>query len=773
VTATEPATEARTGPRRVSRPAAPAAPAWRRWAPAAVGLAFVAGILLDTGTPAADILRYAGYALLGVVLPGTLTYRALRRTPHTLVEDLAVGAAMGLVLELAALGAFSVVGAQRWLWLWPLAVVVPFLAVPALRRHWLVRGYRPAPLGWSWAVVAVLAGFTSYLAESFLRRNPILPADERQLQYIDLAYQLSIAGESTHHFPPGLPQAAGEPLPYHWFGFAHLASASLVSGVDLPTVFFRLAVPALCALAIVLVAVVGWRISGRPYVGAGAAALMFTIGEFGFENGVRQLFGTQTTFIVWGSPSMTYSWVLLLPLIALVADRLGRDSSARPDGRDAPVPTVGPGAWVLAGLLMLGSAGAKASSLPVLIGALGFTALGRLLTRRRVDRAILIAAALAVGALALATVAVFRLQGNGLRLDPFSGLTPYLAGAADRPLWASSLLGAGALIAFVLNLQLRLAGIPALLWLRRGRLGPVRTFLLGGALTGPAIYLVLGHPGSSNQYFVRTAFAFGVVLSAWGYAEVLDRSRLSSAGRVRLAVGALAFAVVLTDIQLRWPARLHAAAGYAPVVPLLVWACALAFVAEAGALAWSVLSGRWPGLRGRGAVVLLTGVLVAGAPGLVMDARAGRQFANGGAYAVVPMPRSRVLAARWVFDHSRPDDVLATNVHCRVVVNGLCDSRTFWLSAYAERSVLVEGWAFAPRVVGAPGGPYVAFWDQQRLARNDAAFAEPTAAGLAELRGRGVRWLVLDREVSPEPPALAGLTDRRYDNGRVAVFELR
>ena len=47
----------------------------------------------------------------------------------------------------------------------------------------------------------------------------------------------------------------------------------------------------------------------------------------------------------------------------------------------------------------------------------------------------------------------------------------------------------------------------------------MQSFLLGGALAGPAIYLLLGHPGSSNQYFVRAAFVFGALLSAWGYAR--------------------------------------------------------------------------------------------------------------------------------------------------------------------------------------------------------------------------------------------------------------
>jgi hypothetical protein len=179
-----------------------------------------------------------------------------------------------------------------------------------------------------------------------------------------------------------------------------------------------------------------------------------------------------------------------------------------------------------------------------------------------------------------------------------------------------------------------------------------------------------------------------------------------------------------------------------------------------------------PALRGRGGLVTLTAILVVGAPGLVMDMYKSTQAPNGGAYANVPMPRSRIDAARWARDHSRPDDVIATNVHCLAIRNGWCDSRTFWLSAYAERRVLVEGWGFAPRV--ATTGPYTPFWDADLLRRNDAAFTAPTADGLAELRDRhGVRWLVVDRSIGIESPDLAGLATLGFDNGRLAVYQLR
>jgi hypothetical protein len=133
-----------------------------------------------------------------------------------------------------------------------------------------------------------------------------------------------------------------------------------------------------------------------------------------------------------------------------------------------------------------------------------------------------------------------------------------------------------------------------------------------------------------------------------------------------------------------------------------------------------------------------------------------------------------VLAARWVRDHSSPDDVLATNVHCQPVtyLRDTCDARVFWLSAYAERRVLVEGWLFAPRVAGVQGP----FWDQALFDLNEAAIADPTPERLAELRDRyGVRWLVVEngRAGQAEPsPRLAELADRRHTEGSITVYEI-
>jgi hypothetical protein len=335
-----------------------------------------------------------------------------------------------------------------------------------------------------------------------------------------------------------------------------------------------------------------------------------------------------------------------------------------------------------------------------------------------------------------------------------------------------ALLIAAVFLAWLLSLQIRLAGIVPLLLTRRFRLEPVQWFLLGGALSGPALYLLLGTFNAT--WFYRASLPFGLLLSAWGYVLLADRARLTRRATTIIGAGAALFALALVATTLLVAGPQPTGHPYSPILPVLGWAAALTAAGLIAALAWWAVRRRRPALAGRGALVALTAILLAGTPGLIMEARRNLDHPNGGSYGSIPVPAARVAAARWVRANSSPDDVLATNVHCLEEPPRKCrDARSFWLSAYAERSVLVEGWAFAPRLAGAPDGLWK-FWDPKKLQRNDEAIYAPTAAGLQRLRERDhVRYLVVDRHGRAESPALRGLADLRYENGRMAVYELR
>ncbi|MEV7021296.1 hypothetical protein [Kitasatospora sp. NPDC093558] len=763
-----------------------------RFAPAAAAYLLLVALLLAADTAPADIARYTFYAVWGVLLPGTLVFRALRRRPYTLVEDLVLGAATGLVLELGAWAVLMPLGLQKAAIAWPLLVVVPFAAVPGLRRHWRPRGYRRQSAGWSWSVAGVVALTSVYYYEVFLSRFPILPTSETTRQYGDLPYLLSLAGNATHQFPPTVPQAAGEPLHYHWFTFVHMAMGRLVGHVDLTVIEMRLMVPALAALGVLVTAVVAQRLSGRAWAGPVAAVLVFAVGEFTavYPNNVSSwTFGAPAVRLMsFVSLSLTYSQPLLIALIGVVGDVLRRGRESGPSGRESgrDVPLLGRGAYVLTALFALASSAAKASSLPVTLAGLAFAGLMVLIGTRRIPWPIVGLGAIIGAAQLFATAVIFDFESYGLEVIPFGNVQQYWADPNhSRTAAVQAVVVAATLGAFLLNHQLKVVGMLPLMWRRRFNLEPVQWFLLGGAIAGPAAYLAVN--GFNSSYFTIAGLPFGVLLSAWGYCESFERAALPRRARAALAVGVLVVAGVLTyllyrhsDAWVRWAAGLlgDKPRSYGPLLPALVAAALLAAAAAVVGVLWWLTARAVPAMRRRGGIVLLTATLAVGLPGLGLDVLQARHVTWEGSWI---LPKTQVDAARWVRAHSAPTDVLATNSHCwqfddYVFGPGCNNYRSHWLGAYSERSVLIEGWAYAPRLMATAGGAAATtapFWDQDLFKLNEEAFRQPTADILRRLHDdHHVRYLVVQRKAGAESPDLARLAPKVFDNGRVAVYEL-
>jgi hypothetical protein len=143
-----------------------------------------------------------------------------------------------------------------------------------------------------------------------------------------------------------------------------------------------------------------------------------------------------------------------------------------------------------------------------------------------------------------------------------------------------------------------------------------------------------------------------------------------------------------------------------------------------------------------------------------------------------------VRAARWLRDHSEPTDVIATNRHCAIKEvppespSRECRAMGFWVSAYTERRVLVEGWAFSldarSRDVQAGTAPGVQpFWDAPKFVDNKRFFNQPTPDAATALCQRGVRWAFLDRRWDADAPSLSHVADLRHRTAHAEVYELR
>ncbi|MCO1596509.1 hypothetical protein M8C17_15225 [Micromonospora sp. RHAY321] len=739
------------------------------------------------GVPVPDLARYAAYWTFALVLPGTLVHRALRGGRGNLPEDLAHGAATGLLLELVAWASAAATGQQSLLRWWPLPVLVAFAAVPALRRHWRIGERRPLPIGWHWAMggalLLVLAwGYTQW------RMVPLPPVHGGYYQ--DLLYHLGLVQELTRAMPFELPHVAGEELRYHYLSDAHVAAGSMITGISPPVVLLRLWLVPVIGTAVVLAAGLVRDLSGAAWTGpvvavAGFLGTTVTLASPAGASGEMPL--------SYASPSQTYVLVPLLLLTGLCVEV----ARGRGLGR----------AWPLVPALGLVCAGAKSSALPPLIAGLGLTAAVVWWRERRVPRPALVALACLVAAMALG----FRLFAGGgastLRVQALALLhftAPYAEtlGRGDG-IWPAAPLPPGIndggalgwLLAFavvgwwVLGHAPRWVGM--ILLVDRGqRADPAVWLLAGTVLAGAATTWVFQHPSVSQIYFWMGVIPVGAVLTTWSLAaaRVPWPVLVSTAGAGALvalaAAGALGGLVVPAigrpDRSIEGWLRVLGASAVRYAV----------FVALAAALAVGVAAlwrRRVPssGGRRRAATVAVAGVSAAllGASIAVSVSGTLRSVASEPGPASGPQPYAltadEMRAALWLDANAAADDVVATNVHCRPVrTTPHCDARAFWVTGLGGHRAVVESWGYTDAVVAAHGVANLgyarqSFPDQELFALNERIFTAPATADLDRLRtAYGVRWIFADTRAGAVSPELARLAPVRLVSGSVTVHEL-
>ena len=299
---------------------------------------------------------------------------------------------------------------------------------------------------------------------------------------------------------------------------------------------------------------------------------------------------------------------------------------------------------------------------------------------------------------------------------------------------------------------------------------------------------LFGQPGGSQLYFARSMAPFLAILSAWGAAALVPPDRANRRVAAALLGSALLGGAIMTALVVAGPERPPSVirmsrrdVALALVQPYL----AAVLVIVGLGLALVLLRRRYAALRGISAALVVALVLGLGLTRLIPLVRGpldhvrttgGLAYVVGNGSQGRPIAPGGVEAARWLRDHSDPDDVVATNTHCRDVVDGRCGNLHFWVAAYTERRILVEGWGYTPsanRVRGDEPPSQRPFWRPDVLAENDRAFTEPTRANLDRLRDRyGVRWLFVDDRYDRPAPELDDVARLRFRAGNAAVYQV-
>ncbi len=726
-----------------------------------MGAAAVA-VLLRYDVAPRDLLAFTAYLLLCLALPGVLLVRALWPARRTAAEEIALGLALGYAVEVLVYIAARAAGHPLSVLAWPAATYALFLGVPRLRRHWRRPQRRPAPLWWSWALALVMFYLLALGVLTFLGKNAIAwPA--MATSYIDMPYHLALVGELRAHMPPTVPAVAGEPLFYHWFVYAHLAAAGWVTGIDPVVLLFRLGMPPMMAAITVLFGMVGRRVTGS-YAGslvALAGTVLMTAPNL--YHGVNVGTLTWRGFQSWTGPSQTFGALLFAPVVLLAIDL----SAAR---RRDPLRMLVFCVFVLAVM------GAKATYLPPFAFGLALVAGVRLVTRRPRGPVL---AMLGVTAIcwAYAQFVLFGGARQAMIVAPLSLLERAWGELTGRPGAAvpvGSLLGIT--VVYLLCLAVTWCGALGLLARPRLLLRPAVMLLLGMGVACVGAALVFGHPHLGQLYFFGAGYPYLMMVAAYGLVTVVRRAAVTprTVGYAVVAgVGGACLVWALCGVRTPLPpggpegllylpyAVLAAAAGAAAVVVVLTrrgvraWAVVLvAFAAAGWPAAWS-------------ARVLST----------LDRTPPGATSAEVAPVEPGAVPDGFMTAARWLRAHSSPGDLVATNVHCRWGHGHPCDSRQFWVSALAERRVLVEGWTYTGTNMSRwrPGElpELLPFWDGERLRANDAAFTAPSRTTTGLLRDRyGVRWLLADERYASRRPGLGAVAELRFRSGDCAVYHL-
>lgn len=724
------------------------------WTPV-LALAAFSFAAVDADLAPSAVARALAAIAFTQVLPGALLWRTVRPRSGWWFEDVTMGFALGLALSVATQAVAGWTGASWLSVVTGPAVAVGLLVASGSRSR--ISSARTSPLPWGWG--PAVAGVSMILLRDAVALFRTLPLNRPEFMspYVDMPFHIALAGQLAHRGPTSFPHVAGEELAYHWFSHAWVAQIGQASGVELDAILYRV-VPVVVPLALVaLVAVAATRISGRPWAGPLAALLATTAGVVSV---VRRPVPLELLHHL--SPSLGVASVVVVALITLLACRW----RGHMPGASA----------VLVVVLGTVAAGIKGSALPVVTAGAVFAAAAAFLLRFETRRRVGLDAALLASALVGALIFLFDGSAQELDLDPAStleriGAVNFLVPDGESAtLWAI-ILALLLLLGGVLAIG---AGLLAAYTLEDARTDPVMFLLLGTALAGTAAVGLLSHLGGSQSYFLRNAAPALALGSAVGLAalwrhmtSVRLRAALASAGVAAIWWFAIPWLVGQTRSELSPPAR--AGIGTALLVGLLVGGALLAshqvharrrlLMATTAAVALCLIS-----ITPRVVRVATPPALPEAAESVPSDAR--NAFSG-----------DQIEAARWLRDHSGRTELVMTNRHCANPRAANCDSRRFFVAAYTERQVLVEGWAYTPTAVALSvatrdtAHAYVPYWKPDVLHLNDAFLQAPTRDQAQQLWDRGVRWLFIDKVVE-HTSHFGDLAHLRHETDHALVFEL-
>jgi hypothetical protein len=512
-------------------------------------------VIAELGSPS-DWLRVALFEFFYVLLPGSVTYAALRRGDSR-GRWLTVGVPIGFSLCAIAFVASKLTGTWRLFQLYPFGFIVlaGFLMArgnPKLERDRSI-GLRKSA-GRACALAGLLAAVMALLYVEAYVRFPlpsVRPAlvDCRQ----DMVYWVSLTAEIKHHWPPMQPWISGEPVSYHYFAYAHMAALSYLTGLSVEHVVLRFAVIPIMTLLTLQLVYLGYCVGGSFAVGLVTAGIPLLLRD-PIPHRVSLAGGASLFANLIESPSFLLGAVFMLAILIEVSAGPGGDSrwSDRKVAFDLNVRRM-----IVFGLLFLGAAGAKGSVAPAIVVAAAATGALVWVRDRRIRWNGWIALAVVGLAVALSVgTTLYREAVGELVVAPFHivfGMPLYrgavkLAGNVLSPAGIAwhvvSAIGAGIVLVVLFINYIVGAGLS---FRKVSIVAPTAAFFLIGSVVNVLPGLLLGQVGGSEVYFLLQAMLFLAPLASLGIIRTLYPFRWSALNGSVLLIVALSGVATLTQ----------------------------------------------------------------------------------------------------------------------------------------------------------------------------------------------------------------------------------
>lgn len=721
-----------------------------------VGVCFVA-VMHYRGIGFRELFIFLLFQAVGYAVPGQLAWRVVRGGRDPGIVDLVLGTIAFHALSVPWYIAVRWAGVPRAVWVLPVTGVVVAIVVGRRRKLRLTSPYRlQSWCAWNAAAAIglgiVLTGSSIAVATGPLRRWP----------GNDSPYLLSLAGELKHHMPGVIPFVTGEQLDYHWYTFADIASFSWLSGQELDILTIALMPIGLLTLGLAGFGLVGWKFTGTPAGGVVALWLAVLVGSVnplgGFSGSVID--GTFLEVLWRVSPTQGYAQVLSLVVLYLAIEMLR--------ARRAPAVST----WLIFGLVSFVIAGAKATFIPVL-GAGAVAALVGALRRRREWRVVLGMGVVLAAELVFAQMVLFSGASQGMVLSPRSSLDRIGSTMGlEEDHYGGGLVVVLAFIVMCWLLPLLVLGFSVLPAEREWVPDDLASWWVAGMVVSSMIPVVLlTHPGFSQYSFLRAGLPFATLAVA---AVLLRLWALSPATLRAAAVAAALLGLGACFVLRSWSEPTALPRDLSELVRVVAASAALPL-----ALGTATAAVVRPGGR-KVAALLLAGWFTLGMGSartidLVRDVNVRRPDVSSLGPAVIPS--GGIEAARYLRGASDPSDLFATNAHCRLPSPRVCATTAHWMSAWAERRAVIEGWGYTATanltgdsISEVTTTPY---WDPDLLALNDLVFTAPTQEHLRSLTAEyPVRWLMVDLRFPADLAGLRRLLPEHRRFGQIILFRV-